>query len=146
VIPFPDITHHTFAITGAVGHEDNDRKSRYPVCLKSAITLKGMVKRSTAHARSDVFNPDPGIWIVDPQKPAPDGMGIMQQIVVEGPQIDNAVVIIIIRHLRIAKTGKICLTLSFCPFDLLRPVKRTVDHVDLTPWLQTGQAKMNDFF
>ena len=69
-------------------------------------------------------------------------MGIMQQIVVERPQIDNAVVIIIIRHFRIAKTGKISLTLPFCPFDLICPIKGGIDYMDLAARFETGQAEM----
>jgi len=72
-------------------------------------------------------------------------MRIMQKGMVKGSQIADAMMIIIVRHFRITKTGKISLALSFCPLDLLGFVERAIDHMDLTTGLKTGQTKMQYF-
>src|SRR5580692_257424 len=138
MVAFPDVAHDAPAITGAMRHQDNDRKCHYPVRLKGAIALVGMIKRNTGHQPLNVFDPDPGMGVTRPQEPAPNGMGIVQQIVMEGPKVQNAVVIIVIRHFRVTKTGKIRLALPLGPLDLLRTVKGAVENLDLTPRFETG--------
>src|ERR1700743_566801 len=54
--------------------------------------------------------------------------------------------IIIFRHFRIAKAGKISLALPPGPLYLLRPVERPVDDMNIAPRLQKGQTIVNDLF
>jgi len=91
-----------------------------------------------------VFNPHPGVRIVAPQELALYGMRIVQQVMVKGSQVCNAMMKIIIRHLGIAKAGKISMGSQSCLFHLLRPVERRIHHMDLTTWLQEGQGQMQD--
>src|ERR1700761_3836847 len=71
-------------------------------------------------------------------------MRIIQQVMVKRSKICDTMMKIIVGHFRIAKAGKISMRPSPCPFDLLRPVKRRIHHMDLTTWLQEGQGQMQD--
>ena len=84
--------------------------------------------------------------VTRPKETAPDRMGIVQEIMMEGPKVQHAVVIIVIRHFRVTKTGKVCLALPLGAIDFLRPVKGAVENLDFTTRLQTAQTKVNNFF
>jgi hypothetical protein len=105
-----------------------------------------MEKRRTGHQASTIFDPDPGIGVTRPKETASDRMWIVQEVMMEGPKIQNAMVIIVIRHFRVTKTGKIRLALPLGALDLFRPVKGAVENLDFTTRFQTAQTKMNNFF
>jgi hypothetical protein len=49
MVALPDIAHHALTVAGAMRHQDNHWQSRYPVRLKGAVSLPGMVERSAGH-------------------------------------------------------------------------------------------------
>ena len=93
-----------------------------------------------------IHDPDPWKWALHAQKTALYGMRVVQQHMMKRTQVLYGMMKIIVSHLRIAERRIIGNTLSPGPLQILRPIERRIQHVDLAPRLKTGKSPEQHLF
>jgi len=71
-------------------------------------------------------------------------MGVMKQVLVEGTEIGDRVVVVEVGHLGVSEGGIISKGLLFFRFCFFRPVEVAVDDMDLSSGFQIGKGQVQD--